>query len=79
MYWHFGQYGDQSVHVHSCSGDADEIEAAIMAGTDRSLPQTDCNWALIGVGRGCGGKNTRHWQQSLGARIEAEEAWDAVC
>ena len=72
--WHFGAYGDQTVHVHSCCGDADEIEAAIMDGTDARLPQTDCDWALIGVGRSCGGNKTRHWTQSLEARLEASEA-----
>jgi hypothetical protein len=78
MYFHFGEYGDQSVHVHPCQGDANEIDAAIMAGTDRSLPDTDCDWAVIGVGRACGGKQTRHWSQSLGARGEAREALESV-
>jgi len=74
----FGEYGDQNVHYHPCSGDADEIDAAIMDGTDRSLPQTDCDWALIGVDQHCGGKQTRHWSQSLRSRVEAAEAWDEV-
>lgn len=76
--WHFGEYGDQTVHVHSCCGDVDEIEAAILAGTDQTMSQTDCDWALIGVGRDCGGNKTRHWRQSLGARVEASSVWDAV-
>jgi len=76
--WHFGEYGDQTVHVHSCSGDTDEIEAAIMAGTDQTMPQTDCDWALLGVGRHCGGKGTRHWRQSLEARVQAYTDRDAA-
>lgn len=74
----FGQYGDQNVHYHPCCGDADEIDAAIDNGTDRTMPQTDCDWAMIGVGGVCGGSKTRHWSQSLEARIEAEAAWDLV-
>jgi len=74
--WRFGEYGDQSVHVHSCCGDADEIDAAMMDGTDRTMPQTDCDWALIGVGSQCDGPKTRHWRQSLEARGEAHAAWD---
>lgn len=78
LWGRFGPYGDQTVHYHPCSGDADEIDAALDAGTERDLPDTDCDWALIGVGRDCGGNKTRHWRQSLGARVEASSAWDAV-
>jgi hypothetical protein len=72
LWWNFGEYGDQSVHVHSCCGDADEIERAISEG--RNHHDDSCDWVLIGVGRNCGGKKTRHWRQSLQDRVDAAEA-----
>ena len=76
MWFHLGEYGDQTVHVHPCSGDADIIDAALANGTERSLPEMPCDWAVIGVGRSCGGKKTRHWRQSLADRLDAQQARD---
>jgi len=72
----FGEYGDQTVHWHPCSGEREVVDAALDSGTDIELDQTSCDWALIGVGRTCGGKGTRHWTQSLQARVDASEALD---
>jgi hypothetical protein len=57
-------------------GDADLIDAAMDDGTDNVLELPSCCWALIGVGRDCGGRKTRHWSQSLDARIASVLAWD---
>jgi hypothetical protein len=70
----FGEYGDQTVHWHPCCGEREVVDAALDSGTDTD--QTDCDWALIGVGRKCGGKGTRHWTQSLQARVESSAALD---
>jgi hypothetical protein len=66
-----GPYGDQSVHYHPCSGDAEIIDTALDNGTDRTLELEPCDWALFGVGRNCGGKKSRHWRQSLHNRVVA--------
>ncbi len=42
LWWHFGQYGPQDVHVHSClHEDADG--------------EHDCQRVIIGPGRDCAG------------------------
>ena len=63
FHWHFGPYGDQNVHVHSCCGDADAIEEAIANGTDRTYQAPPCDWALIGEGRDCRGKSQKHTRE----------------
>ena len=49
LYWHFGPYGRQDVHVHSCRPWNDER----------------CIRVLIGKGRECDGKSESHHRETL--------------
>jgi hypothetical protein len=51
LYWHFGPYGRQDVHVHSCQPWDDS--------GDR------CARVLIGPGRNCDGDRKSHWRETL--------------
>jgi len=48
--WHFGPYGRQNVHVHSCRP------------WDDGEP---CGRVLVGKGRECDGNPETHWRETL--------------
>lgn len=58
MFWHFGPFGRQDVHVHSCH-----------AGEWRPAPRHDepCDRVLIGEGRECDGRPKSHHRETLTA------------
>lgn len=57
LWWHFGPYGRQDVHVHSCYAGA----------WDRQPPEGDCERILIGEGRDCDGRPESHHRETLSA------------
>lgn len=58
LYWHFGPYGRQDVHVHSCH-----------AGNWLPDRRDDdpCDRVLIGEGRSCDGRPESHHRETLHA------------
>lgn len=50
LWWHFGPYGRQDVHVHSCFDHAEDDV---------------CHRVLIGPGRDCDGDSATHWRETL--------------
>lgn len=52
LWWHFGPYGPQDVHVHSCLHEDESGEY-------------DCQRVLIGAGFDCGGAPNSHRRQTL--------------
>lgn len=49
MWWHFGPYGRQDVHVHSCIKETHDER---------------CDRVVIGEGRECK-SNQHHWRETL--------------
>jgi hypothetical protein len=50
LYWNFGRYGDQDVHVHSC--------------IEESKSGEQCDRVVIGAGRKCS-PDTPHHRETL--------------
>lgn len=50
LWWHFGKFGRQDVHVHSCLNETHGER---------------CDRVVIGEGRECEGPEQRHWRETL--------------
>lgn len=57
LWYHFGPYGPQDVHVHPCSADGH--------GPNDDGPHAGCDRVLIGPGRNCCGSSAGHDRASL--------------
>ena len=51
LWWHFGPFGPQDVHVHSC--------------LHESCGEHDCDRVLVGPGRDCAGQDGKHERMTL--------------
>jgi hypothetical protein len=58
LWWHYGKYGPQNVHLHPCSGEGGR----------------DCDRVLIGAGRDCSGDGPhfRHTVRETGPKLPRE-------
>jgi hypothetical protein len=64
LIWHFGQYGPQDCHVHSCiEGGEDDADR--------------CDVILISIGRECN-RDYEHSQATLGDNEGIERVLDAI-
>jgi hypothetical protein len=59
LYWHFGPYGRQDVHLHSC--------------IEEGKRGARCKRLLVGTGRECDAKSV-HRQETLGGAWSRRDA-----
>lgn len=63
LYWHFGEFGPQDVHVHSCiQGGSHDTDHAV------------CARVLLGYGRTCTGGSKDHVRATLGNQASIDRA-----